>query len=94
MIDYSYVECSSASMTALNKFARKHPNHRPAEISSALSRGRRFLEAIQRPDGSWYGSWGVCFTYACFFGVEGLRAAGRPVTCSPIRRYVCLGCRV
>lgn len=25
--------------------------------------GKRFLKSIQRPDGSWYGSWGVCFTY-------------------------------
>jgi hypothetical protein len=22
----------------------------------------------QRGDGSWYGSWGVCFTYAIWFG--------------------------
>jgi len=77
MIDYSYVECSSAAMTALAKFSAKHPNHRRDEIAGAIARGGRFIETIQRPDGSWYGSWGVCFTYASFFGVEGLMCAGR-----------------
>lgn len=28
-----------------------------------MDNGRRFIRSIQRPDGSWYGSWGVCFTY-------------------------------
>ena len=28
--------------------------------------------SIQRPDGSWYGSWGVCFTYGTWFGIEAL----------------------
>mmetsp|Transcript_2478 Transcript_2478/g.5975 ORF Transcript_2478/g.5975 Transcript_2478/m.5975 type:complete len:892 (-) Transcript_2478:224-2899(-) len=88
MIDYSYVECSSASMTALAKFAKRIPTHRSGEIKSALVRGGRFLESIQRPDGSWYGSWAVCFTYACFFGVEGLLAAGRPQSCKAIRKCV------
>jgi hypothetical protein len=31
---------------------------------------------MQREDGSWYGSWAVCFTYGTWFGVEGLIAAG------------------
>lgn len=29
----------------------------------SMDNGRRFIRSIQRPDGSWYGSWGVCFTY-------------------------------
>ena len=35
-----------------------------------------FMRTIQRKDGSWYGSWAVCFTYACWFGVSGLAALG------------------
>ena len=31
---------------------------------------------VCRDDGLWYGSWGVCFTYAAWFGVEGLVACG------------------
>lgn len=32
--------------------------------------------SIQRADGSWYGSWGVCFTYGIWFGLEALAAVG------------------
>ena len=32
-------------------------------IYRSMANGRRFIRSIQRPDGSWYGSWGVCFTY-------------------------------
>lgn len=28
------------------------------------------------PQGSWYGSWAVCFTYGTWFGVTGLAALG------------------
>ena len=88
MIDYSYVECSSASMTALAAFSRQYPQHRPDEIAAALRRGRHFIRAIQRPDGSWYGSWGVCFTYATWFGIEALVAAGVASDDTAIRRAV------
>ncbi|EKX53909.1 hypothetical protein GUITHDRAFT_63716, partial [Guillardia theta CCMP2712] len=76
MIDYSYVECSSASMTALAAFKKFYPHHRSKEIDGALKRGARFIRSIQRPDGSWYGSWGVCFTYGTWFGIEALMTAG------------------
>ena len=36
MIDYDYVELSSASMTGLAAFAKKFPNHRAEEIQGAL----------------------------------------------------------
>lgn len=39
--------------------------------------------SIQRPDGSWYGNWGVCFTYATWFGAEALAAVGEGVANSP-----------
>ena len=88
MIDYSYVECSSACMTALAAFRRSYQTHRAGEIAIALSRGARFIRGIQRADGSWYGSWGVCFTYATWFGIEALTAAGVPPQDSSIRRAV------
>ena len=78
MIDYSYVECSSASMQALYEFQKYYPNHRRKEIQKSIQRGAKFLLSIQRKDGSWYGSWGCCFTYACWFGIEGLLVAGYP----------------
>ena len=70
MIDYSYVELSSACITALAKFTARFPKHRASEIKRSIQRGSRFIKAIQRPDGSWYGSWGICFTYGTWFGIE------------------------
>ncbi|KXZ42931.1 hypothetical protein GPECTOR_110g223 [Gonium pectorale] len=77
IVDYSYVECTSACITALCAFRKRYPEHRRREISRALDRAEAFIRSIQRTDGSWYGSWGVCFTYACWFGVGGLAALGR-----------------
>ncbi|KAM3576082.1 hypothetical protein VYU27_001958 [Nannochloropsis oceanica] len=87
MIDYSYVELTSAVMTAMHKFNKRFPNHRSKEITRAIASGARFIRSIQRPDGSWYGSWGICFTYGTWFGIEGLIAAGEdPATSPSIRR--------
>jgi cycloartenol synthase len=90
MIDYSYVECSMASMTALAEFKKAFPNHaRKQEICESLQRGRSFLKRIQRPDGSWYGSWACCFTYGSWFGIEGLVAAGEPISTSKAIQKAC-----
>jgi squalene/oxidosqualene cyclase-like protein len=79
MIDYSYVECTSACMQALAAYRERFGGGAYVErISGALHRGRGFLERAQRADGSWEGSWGVCFTYGTWFGVLGLKAAGAP----------------
>lgn len=88
MIDYSYVECTSACITALRSFHKNHPSHRAAEVMNAIQAGRRFLKSIQRGDGSWYGSWGVCFTYGTWFGIEGLVSAGEPLDSPHIGRAI------
>ena len=88
MIDYSYVECTSACITALKHFSEALPDHRSAEVLNAIQAGRYFMKSIQRPDGSWYGSWGVCFTYGTWFGIEGLLAAGESVDSDCIQRAV------
>jgi len=76
MIDYSYVECTSSCVQGLAAFQARFPAVRTAEVADAVARGRDWMLAAQRPDGSWEGSWGVCFTYGTWFGVWGLRAAG------------------
>ena len=86
MIDYSYVECSMATLTALVDFHKHYPDHRSFEIQHAVDKGRDFLKSIQRPDGSWYGSWACCFCYGCWFGVEGLMKAGESKNCPEIKR--------
>lgn len=88
MVDYSYVECSSACITALAAFRKRVPGHREAEIATALRRGRAFIESIQLPDGSWYGSWAVCFTYGCWFGAKALRALGETTASCEAQRRV------
>lgn len=76
MIDYSYVECSASAMGGLRRFLDLFPKHSQAPtIRRALARGERFIQAMQREDGSWYGCWGSSFTYACWFGIEGLIVA-------------------
>lgn len=45
--------------------------------------------SIQRPDGSWYGNWGVCFTYGTWFGCEGLAAVGESYASSASARSAC-----
>lgn len=79
MIDYSYVECSMASLTALADFAEHFPDHRTDDIRRSICKGRSFLRSIQRDDGSWYGSWACCFCYGVWFGIEGLIKCGEPV---------------
>jgi hypothetical protein len=48
MIDYSYVECSMACLTALYEFHQRHPNTRSREVKHSLATGRDFLKSIQR----------------------------------------------
>ena len=56
MIDYPYVECSSASLQALTKFARRYPKRRAAEISRAVKRGREFCSPYRSPTGAGTGA--------------------------------------
>jgi farnesyl-diphosphate farnesyltransferase len=88
MIDYCYVECSSASMQALAAFHEHDASYRSAEVKAAIKRGTDFIKMIQRADGSWYGSWGCCFTYGTWFGIEGLRCAGEPTDSPHIQAAV------
>ena len=53
MIDYSYVECSMASLTGLAMFQKLYPKFRSEEIQLSIRLGRDFLKSIQREDGSW-----------------------------------------
>ena len=89
IIDYCYVECSSACITALTTFVKSHPEHRSKEISTSIKRGIKYIKSIQRTDGSWYGSWGVCFTYGTWFGLEAFAAVGETALNSNEARKAC-----
>ena len=85
MVAYSYVECTSACIQGLVAFASRFSAYRKTEILGAIARAAEFLKQQQRDDGSWYGGWGVCFTYGTWFGVEGLLAAGESRASSRLR---------
>ncbi|OMO87703.1 Prenyltransferase/squalene oxidase [Corchorus olitorius] len=89
VIDYPYVECTSAAIQALTSFKDSYPGHRQEEIDLCIQKAAKFIEDIQDSDGSWYGSWGVCFTYGTWFGVKGLVAAGKNFSNCPSIRKAC-----
>ncbi|XP_019069346.2 cycloartenol synthase [Solanum lycopersicum] len=86
-IDYQYVECTSAVIQALESFKKNYPKHREKEIEACINKALQFIQTIQLPDGSWYGSWGVCYTYGTWFGICGLVAGGYTYeNCKSIRK--------
>lgn len=72
MLDYSYAECSSSCIHTLSLFREHYPGYRRADVNNAIREGVRFVLSLQRPDGSFYGSWAVCFTYAMWYVAEAL----------------------
>lgn len=76
MIDCSYVECTSSCIQGLVVFTKMYPEYRQSEIKIALHEGLKFIQNKQRPDGSWEGSWGVCFTYGAWFALEAYGCMG------------------
>ncbi|GKV20449.1 hypothetical protein SLEP1_g30573 [Rubroshorea leprosula] len=84
-----YVECTSSAIQSLLLFRKLYPNHRRTEIDHSIVTAARYLEETQKQNGSWYGSWGICYTYAAWFAVEGLAACGRTYHNSPTLRKAC-----
>ncbi|XP_019057482.1 PREDICTED: camelliol C synthase-like [Tarenaya hassleriana] len=77
LIEYQYAECTSSAIQALVLFRKLYPDHRAKEINTFIEKAVEYIKRIQMPDGSWYGSWGVCFTYGTWFALAGLAAAGK-----------------
>ncbi|XP_010545605.1 PREDICTED: seco-amyrin synthase-like [Tarenaya hassleriana] len=89
VVEHEYVECTASVIVALVSFKKLYPWHRKKEIESCITNAVDYTEKQQLPDGSWYGSWGVCFFYATWFALRGLAAAGKTYKDSPtIRKAV------
>ncbi|XP_048329372.2 lupeol synthase [Ziziphus jujuba] len=89
LIETEYVECTSSAIQGLALFRKLYPKHRRREIDSCIARALGYLEDTQNPDGSWYGCWGICYTYGTWFAVEGLAACGKTYKNCPTLRKAC-----
>ncbi|KAI0115582.1 terpenoid cyclases/protein prenyltransferase alpha-alpha toroid [Nemania sp. FL0031] len=76
MVEYDYVECTTAVVTVLLLFRKHWPDHRTKEIDAFVKRSVAWIKTAQHPDGSWYGNWAICYTYATMFALESLKSIG------------------
>ncbi|KAE9972270.1 hypothetical protein BLS_004095 [Venturia inaequalis] len=76
MVEYDYPECTTACVTALMAFRKLYPDYRKDDIQTFLDKCLSYIRSSQQKDGSWYGAWGICFTYAGMFALESLACAG------------------
>lgn len=76
VVEHEYVECTASAVVALVYFRKLYPGHRKKEIDVFIERAIDYLETTQMEDGSWYGSWGICFIYGTWFALRGLAAVG------------------
>jgi len=76
MVEYDYVECTTAVVLALQHFKSVYPEYRRSEIDTFIHKALEYIRSAQREDGSWYGSWGICFTYTGMFALSALASVG------------------
>lgn len=89
MVEYDYPECTTAVLTSLSMFTSYYPLHRAEDIQKAITHAAKYIRRSQRPDGSWYGSWGICFTYATFFALQSLETFGEVYETSALVQKSC-----
>lgn len=77
MTDNLYPECTSSVIMSLATFSKAFPSYRVKDIHGCLERSVSYLLRSQYPNGGWFASWGVCFTYATMFALQGLACVGR-----------------
>jgi squalene-hopene/tetraprenyl-beta-curcumene cyclase len=82
MIDPSTADITGRVLECLSQFpgfGRQHPT---------IRRARLFLYDAQRPEGCWYGRWGVNYLYGTWQALCGLRAIGDDMAGVRVRRAV------
>ncbi|GJC90733.1 lanosterol synthase [Colletotrichum liriopes] len=89
MIEYDYPECTTACVTALSLFQTHWPDYRQDDIRIFIKRAVNWIRSHQNIDGSWYGSWGICFTYAGMFALESLASVGDVYNTSKVSKRGC-----
>jgi lanosterol synthase len=76
MIEHSYPECTTAVLLGLSSFKKTFPDYKRAKIEEVSRKAVQYIRKKQRPDGSWFGSWAICFTYAALFSLDSLASVG------------------
>ncbi|KAI0017177.1 terpene synthase [Xylariomycetidae sp. FL0641] len=89
MVEYDYVECTTAVIQALSLFKKYWPDYRAEEIDAFVGRSLHWIKSNQRPDGSWYGNWAICFTYATMFALGALESIGEDYSNSSHAKKAC-----
>lgn len=79
LIDPSNPDCTGHVLEVLGELGFNRSDRR---IQKAID----YLKAFQRPDGSWFGRWGVHTIYGSCAAVVGLRKVGEPIDSSTIQR--------
>ncbi|SCU98282.1 LAFA_0G16820g1_1 [Lachancea sp. 'fantastica'] len=75
MVEFPYVECTDSSILGLTYFTKFY-TYRKTEIEKAIDIAIKYIKKAQGEDGSWYGCWGICFTYASMFALEAFSTVG------------------
>ncbi|QPG77146.1 Lanosterol synthase (Oxidosqualene--lanosterol cyclase) [Brettanomyces nanus] len=88
MVEYPYVECTDSSVLGLIYYS-KCQKYRHDDIQLAVKRAIEYIMKAQNDDGSWYGSWGICYTYAGMFALEALSQVGQSYENSEVVRKGC-----
>ncbi|KAI3888347.1 hypothetical protein MKX03_003099 [Papaver bracteatum] len=89
VIEHTYVEVTAAVLPALQLFMNMHPEYRKKEIEQFITKAIIYIENAQKPDGSWYGCWGICYIFATWYALKGLDAAGKNYRNSTTVRKAC-----
>lgn len=89
MTEYSYPECTTAVLMGLTSFRKIDPEYRADEIEATAQRCLQYIKAVQNEDGSWYGAWAICFTYAAMFALQSLASIGETYENSEHARRGC-----
>ncbi|ESK97698.1 lanosterol synthase [Moniliophthora roreri MCA 2997] len=76
LVDCCHTECTTSVVTALSVLRKDYPNYRRADIQRAIKKGIAYIRSSQTNEGGWYGTWGICFSYATMFVLECLSLVG------------------
>ncbi|KAG1143493.1 hypothetical protein G6F37_006695 [Rhizopus arrhizus] len=76
MVEYDYPECTTAALLGFRSFIKVDPVYRREEIEEACRKCVKYIKSVQGEDGSWYGAWAICYTYAAMFALASLASVG------------------